>query len=151
MLKSCVRYYIALALPVLLLATNLRAEYFTGSTYINFDTRGKTSYNLSIEASIMVPGSPWDYAWADVSFGDLSGSSYSYTGEVWVGINLNNIRKVGTEWVAETVDVIEYSGATSSYEYRSYTELPVSSASWVNGDAHCAGNTQAVQGYIEGF
>ena len=149
MSASRLLFYIALALPALLFGANLRAEYFYQSTYIDFEARGNASYDMSFGVDLVVGG--YDYATAYASFGSLYASSYSYIGEADAEMQLFNIHKVGSQWVAESVMITEFSNATGNYAYRYYNDWPVPSAAYADGGAQCLGDHRPVQGWIGGY
>lgn len=126
-----------------------RADEFYGTTTIDFNARGYSNYNVTIYADLIVGGD--DYASAYASFAGLSGSSYSYIGEAGVTMYFTNVHKVGSQWVADEVNVLEFTNATGQYEWRYYYNYVMPNPSTVYGSAQCNGYTQVVRGYINGY
>lgn len=145
---STVRRYLALTLLTLFASVGAQAESeeFYGTTTINFDALGHSNYSISISASVAVGGD--DYASAYAGFGGLFGSSFSSIGEAGVGIYLDNIHKVGSRWIADSVLIEEFDNYTGQYEYSYYYDYPLPTASMVYGSADCADQHETVAGSI---
>jgi hypothetical protein len=145
---SCLRFG-GLALLALLSAVITRAQstqYFSGPTYIDFNARGGSSYDLEFFASTVVGGSSYASAWA--SYGSLYTSGYSYYGESGAGFRLYNVHSNGHgTWTADTVETWQFGPGgywESSYSYYQ----PVSSSGTADGQAYCDGYSQGISGSI---
>lgn len=134
---------------VLLTSIGIRAENFTGNTYINFDARGYSAYNLSFFASI-VPGGEVS-ATAYASFGSLSASSDGVYGEAGAGMYINYIHKVNGVWIADSVVTYELRADASGYDNEFYYNVPLPTSGFVTGYAYSSGYSLSVSGEIEGY
>jgi hypothetical protein len=146
MSTSYLRFF-GLALLALLSSAVARAQYFEGDTAFNFDTLGGTSYNLSFFASTTVGGS--ETGWAYASFGPLYASSVCNAGEAGAGIAMSNIRKVGSQWVAEYVTLYELKSDASGYDYTYYSNVVLPTSATAYGEAQCADQTRSIYGWLD--
>ena len=132
----------------LLAAVGLRAESFTGNTYIDFNARGYAVYNMWFAAEV---NGTSGYAYANVRFGNIYASSSTYYwGKAGAIVFLNNVRKVGGQWVAESVTIQEISNSTGTYQNRYLSNFGLPGSDWVSGYAQGTSTSQPVRGYIEG-
>ncbi len=138
------RRYLGLGLLVLLSAIGLKAQSFSGTTYINFDTGGYAHYDLDFSASFVIGGDSYGSAYA--GYGNLYSSSWSNIGEAGVFYSLNNIHKVGNQWVAESVWCWSFTNA-GYYDTTIDYDVVVSSSGYVYGQAEY--NT--VEGRLSGY
>jgi hypothetical protein len=149
MITIPLRHACTLAVLALGFVLNARAEQFTGTTTIDFNAGGYASYNLSFYADVVVGGDV--YAYSNAGFADVTGSSYSFIGEAEVDMYFSNIHKVGSQWRAETVTILEFDHATGNYDWRYLYDYALPSSATVWGSATCQGYTQDVRGSIEGY
>jgi hypothetical protein len=129
--------------------SRVRAESFVGSQFVDFAARGYSNYNLEFYAELVVGGSV--YADAYASFGGLYGSSYSFIGESGVQFRMWNIHKVGSQWIADTVEKWIFLNSTGSWDSTFFYNVVLPSNGWVDGHSYCEGYTMPVQGWIDGW
>ncbi len=143
------RQHIGLVLLVLVTSVGLRAESFSGPTYIDFNARGYATYDLSFFASVVPGGQVFATAYA--GFGNLYASSWGSNGEAGAGWSLYGIHKVGNQWQATWAVKYELRSDASGYNETYYDNLPVSSSVYVYGDAYSNGYSLPVYGQINGY
>ncbi|MFT3870318.1 MAG: hypothetical protein QM715_17860 [Nibricoccus sp.] len=145
---SCIRS-IGLAVLALFVSSKIHAQSFTGTTLVDFNARGYANYDVYLYADTVGGGN--DYAEASASFGPLSSFSWSYWSEAGVSMQVNNIHKVGSQWIADSATIWTFTNALGAYESASYTNVVMPSSSWIQGYAYCAGYTMPVHGWINGY
>jgi hypothetical protein len=139
MIMHVLRRYLILSSLFLVATSAAVAGGFTFSTsqYLNFDTLGGTSYNITMDASVTV-GNDY-YASSQLSVGNfsLSDSSTGY-GESGCYIQISNIRKVNGQWVAGSVYTYEQNLNGSPITHF-YYDVPMPTLSYVTGYTYCNG------------
>jgi len=145
---SCVRY-LGLATLALLTSVNVRAENFQGNTFIDFNARGHATYQMEFFASAVIGG--YVNASAYASFGPLYSSSWGYMGEAGAGMRLNDIHKVGTQWIASSAEVYSLRPDASGYDITFHSNISLPSSGWASGWAECDGYSQQIYGSIYGY
>jgi|GEM_PF-4264206 hypothetical protein len=118
----------------------------TSPQYLNLDTLGGTTYNITLNASVVVG---WDYeASAYLTFGNINLYDYSIGyGEAGVYLEAHNIRKIDGVWVAETLYtwILNLNGSPiAGFQYN----VPLPSNIYVAGSATCDGYTNPMWGGI---
>lgn len=131
----------------LLFSTVIHAQSFEGSTEIDFDALGGTSYNLSFFASTVYDNTTT--GWAYAGFGPLYASSVCNAGEAGAGMHIFNITKIGGQWVADTVVIMEMRADASGYEQTVYNNVALPSRATVYGYAECGPQTADVHGWLD--
>lgn len=146
---TSLRRLFGLALLVLLTVTSARAEYFNGWTFIDFNARGYANYNITISSSVTVGGNLSASAWA--TFGPIVGQSNGTFGEASVYIDISGIHKVGAQWVASSVRILELYSDASGYGERTYSDFVLPNSATASGSATCNGYTQDISGQVDGW
>src|ERR1044071_6494553 len=129
--------------------SSVRAESFVGTKFVDFVARGNSNYNLVFYADVVVGGNI--FADAYCSFGGFYGYSYTFIGQAGVQFRMWNIHKVGSQWIADTVEKWIFSNATGSWDSTYDYNVPVPSSGSVMGDAQEEGYHMPVQGWIDGW
>ncbi len=137
-----------LALGAVVLA---RGDSFEEPTYIDFNTRGYTHYDIFIAASVSSYYTFNSIATAEVRFGGTpsSASSIGYNSTA-ASLRINGIHQLNdNEWIADSVEASDfYYGWPSD---RVYFDVVLPSASMAMGEARCEGMVVPLWGTITGW
>lgn len=122
---------------------------FSGPTYIDLTVYPTASYDLTLNASIVLGGS--DYADTACFFGGFSTSGWGYWGESNCGISFQNIHATrpydNSSWVADVVEVWVQEPGAEWYDHTYYYNVAINPTGVAGGWAHCGGASQDIYGY----
>jgi|GEM_PF-4457445 hypothetical protein len=150
MFLDSLRRFGAIAVFAILSVGGATAQTFSGTTLIDFDAAGYANYTLSFQAVVTVGENGLATAYA--GYGDFAEMSYGSHGEAGVGIVLENIQKVGGQWVAATATVSVYDAETQEYETSVFYSVALDAAGEVFGEAEFEDDSViAVRGTLTGF
>ena len=150
MKQAYLRRAFATASLLLITCAGVRAQSFVGSTTVDLNARGFAAYNIEINADTVGGGNDYAYAWAN--YAGISGYSQSYISEAEVYLHVDNIHKVGSQWIADSVEIWEFNKYNDGQYATTYlSNVAIPNSSTIDGGVSCAGYTSPVYGNIYGY